>query len=668
MRVDPITLEILGRKFAAITDEVYLTVQRTARSSFVNEVLDFAVGLLDLDGNLFGYPPSATFNFLIDTNFKTTIDAAGPLQPGDVIITNDPYTSGGLSTHLPDVHLIQPLYVDGKLVAYGWAFAHCLDFGGSVHGSVSAFLTEIHQEGLRIPPMKYRKAGVVNDDLLALIRLNTRMPDVTIADFGAMMGALSLGERRLKEVAERFGADVMVAAQGALQDYAAERARAILRKIPDGVYEFWDYMDDDAVSNLPIRVRLKLTVDDGAIHMDLTGTDPATNSAFNVPSLGMRMYWLTFRLTGILTTYDKDIPRNAGLYRSITVENPEGSVLNAEAPTAVSMRHSVPYRLFDSVTGAILKATPDLMSAATGGSMAPISFSEPLADGTRRIEFLLPLRSGMGAFKGLDGVDGRDSSVNNMRNRPLETIEGVNAIRVLEYDIRCDSGGPGEWRGGVAQQLTFEVLCESALITVGALDRRKLPPWGVAGGKPGATVVGLINRGREDERAALKGRAMELRKGETLTLLMAGGGGFGDPLARPVEKVIEDVKQGFVSEKGAEDDYGVVIRDGAFNAGQTDALRLARKRNSLPDFDFGPDRELWETIFDDESMRRFNELLYRLPKSMRYAARQRVFHKAVPELETAPASQKFGATVTDAEGARARFLAALDELSAAAAA
>lgn len=183
MKLDPVTLEIISRKLVAITDEVYFTVQRTARSSFVNEVADFAVAFLDVNGDVFAYPPSASFNFLIDTDFKSTIDAVPDLQPGDVIITNDPYTSFGLATHIPDVHLIQPYFHGGRIVGYGWSFIHSLDFGGAVSGSVAAANHEIYQEGLRIPPMKLRAGEAMNEQLLTLIRLNTRMADTTIADF-----------------------------------------------------------------------------------------------------------------------------------------------------------------------------------------------------------------------------------------------------------------------------------------------------------------------------------------------------------------------------------------------------------------------------------------------------------------------------------------------------
>lgn len=662
MKLDPVTLEIISRKLIAITDEIYFTVQRTARSSYVNEVADFAVAMLDTNGDVFAYPPSASFNFLIDTNFRTAIDAVPDLEPGDVIITNDPYTSGGLSTHLPDVHLIQPYFHEGRIVGYGWSFIHSLDFGGNVPGSVSAASHEIYQEGLRIPPMKLRKRGVLNDELLSLIRLNTRVPDITIADFKAMMGALETGNRRYADAIARFGVDTVLQAQVDLLDYTAARAREVLRRIPDGVYEFWDYLDDDVVTNIPLRVRLRMEVRDGEVELDLTGTDPETRSAFNVPSLGRRMYWLSFRLTGILTTFDPDIPRNAGLYRGISVRNQPGSIFDARPPIAVGMRHSAPYRLFDCVTGAVLQANPSLMSAAMGGSMATFRFTEQQEDGSLRVEVVEPLRSGMGAFDGRDGVDGRDNSINNMRNRPIELIEMEQGLRVLRYDINPDSGGPGKWRGGVGQLLVVELTGDNGGdIQISGLERSRMAPWGFAGGKPGALVRAIVNEGRADERPVTKGLPMRLVRGDTVTLRMPGGGGIGNPFERDPVAVETDVRRGFVSVEAAAGEYGVVIRDGTVDQAATQALRAGAVTRRNETFDFGKQRDAWEKVFGDAAMLELNRRLYSVSKTRRHELRREVFRSVVPGLRDGRLSP-LDELVADPEAAKARLAEALERL------
>ena len=661
LRLDSVALEVMSRKLQAITDEMYFSVQRAARSSYVKEAADFATALLDPAGDVFAYPPSATFSFLIDTDFRSTIDAVPDLAPGDVIITNDPYASFGLSTHLPDLHLLQPIFADGRIVAYGWSFVHCSDIGGAIPGSVSPAMTSIFQEGFRIPPMKLVKAGVLNAELLGLLRVNSRMPEVVIGDLKAMLGALETGNRRLLELIARQGGAQsgvarLLAAQRDLQDDTEAKARAVLRRIPDGDYEFWDLLDDDMVSGIPIRVRLTMRVRDGAVELDLTGTDPAVRSAYNVPSMGKRMYWLSFRLTTILTALDPLMAHNAGMYRAVSVVNPRGSVLNAEYPDAVSVRNSVPYRLFDCVSGAVLQANRELLPAPSGGAMVTISLAEIAADGfSRVVEVIQPLRCGMGAFDGRDGFDVRDNSLNNMRNQPTELVEQQSSIRVLEYDIRPDSGGPGQWRGGAGQTITVAILCDGGSFLARGLDRMRFPAWGVAGGQPGAPMRIVLNRGRADERVLGKIHELHVRRGDTVTVSMPGGGGFGDPLRRDPAAVLADVVRGFVSEAGAAREYGVMIDGGIVDAAATAAARQ-RRANTGParDFTFGAERDAWEAAFGDAAMRALNAHLYALPKSVRQDARLALFEAAVPGL-AAPARAAFTELCPDPSAAAERL-------------
>ena len=578
MRLDPVSLEILGRKLAAITDEMYFLIQRASRSSYVKEAADFATAVLDLDGNVFAYPPSATFNFLIDTNYVSTIRAVPDVQPGDVIITNDPYLSDGMSTHLPDIHLLQPYFCDGRLIAYGWSFVHFADIGGAVPSSMSPALTDIFQEGFRIPPMKLVRGGVLNDDMIALIRANSRTPEVAIGDLKAMRGALGTGAKRIAELAQKNGVQKLVDAGQDLQDYTAAKAREVLRRIPDGAYEFWDYLDDDMITRIPVRVRVRMVARDGEIHLDLSGTDPQVKTAYNVPSMGKRMYWISFRLTSFLTTFDPTMPKNAGMYRWITVNNPKGTILNAEFPDAVNIRASAPYRLFDAITGALIKAAPELMPAATGGTMVPFALAEIAEDGvSRKVEVIEPLRCGMGAFAGRDGVDARDNSLNNMRNHPVETVEAQSGVRVLAYDIRADSGGPGKWRGGVGQMMTVEALHDGGVIVARGMERLRFPPWGVAGGKPGATLQAILNLDRPGERVLGKIHELPLERGDTLTILLPGGGGYGDPFERDPARVADDVRNGLVLPTSARTLYGVALAaDGTVDAAATAGLRRQR--------------------------------------------------------------------------------------------
>ena len=664
MQLDPVSLEVMSRKLAAITDEMYFSVQRAARSSYVKEAADFATALLDPNGDVFAYPPSATFAFLIDTDFKATLDAVPHVEPGDVIITNDPYASGGVSTHLSDLHLFQPYFAGDRVVAWGWSFVHCADIGGAVPGSVSPALTSIFMEGFRIPPLKLMKRGQPNEDLFALLHLNSRMGELNLGDLRAMLGALKTGNRRIAELVAKQGADALLAAESGLQDYTAAKAREVLRKIPDGVYEFWDFLDDDMVTGIPIRVRLRMTVNDGLVDLDMTGSDPQVRSAYNVPTMGRRTYWLTFRLTTVLTTFDALMPHNAGLYRGITVNVPRGSVLRAEFPDAVSVRNSVPYRLFDCISGAIMQAAPELMPAATGGTLVTFSLSEIGPDGASRVvEAIEPLRCGMGAVNGRDGVDARDNSLNNMRNHPLELVEATSSIRILEYDVRPDSGGPGKWRGGVGQTITAEVLCDGGIILARGLDRMRFPAWGVEGGLPGGKLEAILNRGRADERRLGKIHELHVKRGDTITLGLPGGGGYSDPWQRDPADVLADVCAGFVTCEAAARDYGVVIVGAEIDIAATKATRASRKHVPCATFGFGPDRERWEEVFTDATMTELNDKLYALPKAVRQDVRRGVFEAAVPGISDS-AGRAITELLTDPTAAAQRLRVAINALGA----
>jgi len=661
MTLDPVLLEIFATKVAAAAEEISLALKRSSRSIYVKEAADFGTGLVDLKGKVFGYPAAASVPFFLDADCRPTIDAVPDLEDGDVIITNDPYLSEGLATHVPDLHMIQPYFHKGHIVAYGWCFIHFMDLGGRVPSSISPSNHEIFQEGMRVPPMKVMKRGRINRDFLEVLRANTRTPEQNVADVTAMQGALATGGRRVADMIERHGVDAFLAAQSELQDYTAAKARQVLRRVPDGTYVFWDYLDDDFVSRIPVRVRVKVTINDGRLHFDLTGTDPQVAAAYNVVTRGRCHEWLTMRLTSFLLTHDPSMAANAGLYRPITCTNPPGTILNAQFPDAVGIRHTTARRLNDAMTGALLKAAPDMMAAPTCGASAPFVLAEYGPDGQgRNVTVLEPMRGGMGALKGKDGVDGRDATLSNMQNHPLETVESEAGVIIREYDIRTDSGGAGQWRGGTGQMMSVEFLRDGGIVLARGMERLRFPPWGVAGAKPAAAFRCLLNRGRRDERVVTKIDELHVNAGDTLTILMPGASGIGDPCLRPPETVRADVEQGFVSRQGAASDYGVVIADdGAVDEAATGTLRSRHRRdNRRADFDFGREREAWEEVFDDETMLALNRRLAELPKSVRYETRRRIFEAAVPNLPMA-GTGSLAEAINDPDAARARLAKAL---------
>lgn len=376
MTLDPVLLEILQTQMQAITEEMAITLARTARSTYVKDAADFATALANTDGKFFAYPASMGVSGFLDLDCGVAIRAIPDLEPGDVIITNHPYLSGGLSTHMPDLQLIRPYFHEGRIVCFGWDFIHSADIGGGVPSSISPRFTELFQEGLQIPPMKLVKAGELNRDFETLYRANCRVPDLNMGDIKAMLAALTVGERRVAELIARYGPGVFGAAQVATVDYARQKARAVQRRIPDGRYEFWDYMDDDYATPIPIRIRCTMTVDDGHVHLDFTGSDPQVIAAYNVPTGGLRHPWLTLKLMHLIGSYDPTVPLNYGLFENISVHVPKGTVLNPEFPAAVGVRHATAIRINDAVVGAIATAMPGADPGAIGGNGR--------ADGDRR--------------------------------------------------------------------------------------------------------------------------------------------------------------------------------------------------------------------------------------------------------------------------------------------
>lgn len=661
MKLDPVLLEILHSKVQAAAEQMGTTLQRTARTLFVKEAADFATALVGTDGKLFAHPRQSGVSLFVDCDCSTTINAVPDLQPGDIVITNDAYTSGGLSTHLPDLHVIQPYFFEGRIVAYGWAFVHSTDVGGIAPGSILPTCNNYFQEGMIIPPMKLARQGVLDEDLLAIIRGNCRIPDENVADIKAMVAALRIGGRRVDEIIARHGVDAFLDCHDDLKDYAAEKALAILRRIPDGEYDFWDMMDDDFVTPLPIRLRVKMTVADGHVHLDLTGADPEVAASYNVATMGRMHEWLTMRFTSFLMTHDHTLPLNAGLFRYLSVTNPPGSVLSAEFPAAIGLRSAPARRLNDAMTGALMLAVPDMTPAPSAGAGLTFVLSEPRQSGMQdRVIVIQPMRGGMGAWRGHDGADNRDASMSNMRNHPIEDIEQDAGILIRDYDIRADSGGAGQWRGGVGQQMTVEFLTEGSKVFARGMERFRFPAWGVLGARPARPFRCIRNLGRPDEVELGKINSITLGRGETITMMMPGASGYGDPFRRDPAAVLADVVQGFVTPEAAIGDYGVVIDGGQIDQQRTDELRAA-PRPAGTTFGFGPEREAWDRVFDDDAMTRLNAALYALPKPIRQKARRQVFEAVIGPLEAAR-NRSWSEILADVSLSRRDLAAAIEAL------
>ncbi|MEM1430449.1 MAG: hydantoinase B/oxoprolinase family protein [Pseudomonadota bacterium] len=649
--IDPVTLEILGHQFRAAAEEMGIALSRTARTTYVREAADFGTALATPSGKFFGYPAALGVSGFLDLDAGPALRAAGPFEDGDVVITNHPYESGGLSSHMPDLQLLRPYFHDGRIVACGWAFVHTADIGGMVPSSIAPDLTELFQEGLILPPLKLVKAGEMNADVVTLYRANCRMPDANLGDIQAMLVALETGARRVADLIARHGVEVFEAAQGALAAYAEAKATEVRRRIPDGTYTFWDYLDDDFVSKIPVRVRCEMTVTDGAVHLDFAGTDPQVPAAYNVPTGGARHVWLTLRLMQFVASYDRSIPLNHGIFEGITVSVPKGNLLNPVFPAPVGIRSAPAIRVGDVVTGCLAQAVPELIPAPSGGTVVPTVLAEYDATlGTRRVQVMQSLVGGTGARAGADGVDGRDTSLANCFNTPTEASEAEVGAVVTHYGLRPGSGGAGKWRGGTGLIFTMRIEKPGSAVLGRGLERYVFRPFGLMGGRPGAPARVVLNMGRPGERELGKISMVEPEPGDTVTLMSAGGGGYGDPFERAVEAVLRDVRAGFVSIAEAQTMYGVIVADGEVDMPRTRELRAA-PRPEPEEFDLGPERTAWDRVFTDARMSRLVEALLAHPPARATRLRQDLYAELLPALGTIP----FDRLLEDPEGLGAQL-------------
>jgi len=444
MRLDALTLEILRNYLQGAVEGMAYVVERTAYTTFVKETADFTCGLLNPSGEFFAYPVELGVASFGGISYAETLEAVGPLEPGDIVITNDPYGSAAAATHLPDIHLIKPIFWEDRLVAYGAGFLHSSDVGGMVPASITPRASEIFQEGLRLPPKKLFKRGEVNRDLLDVILANCRIPEQNWGDLQALVAGLTTGERRMHELIRRFGPDTVDKAMDDLIDYATRKVEALIRRMPAGRYEFSDYIEDDVVTKIPIRLKVALTIGDGEIHLDFTGSDIQVSSALNVPTAGKVHPFMSVALVNYFATRDRTIPLNAGVLRRVRMTLPEGSVVNPKFPAACGVRYATVLRIYDAVLGALALAVPEDIPAASGGQgcMVALSLPDPEA-GRRHVTVIEPMIGGGGGRPARDGVDGCDASLGFLKTTPAETLEAEVPIVVRRFHLIPDSAGPG---------------------------------------------------------------------------------------------------------------------------------------------------------------------------------------------------------------------------------
>jgi N-methylhydantoinase B len=631
--------------FNAIASGMGHIIERTSMTTFVKESADFATALAAPSGQFFVYPQSVGVTIFMGLSLQQAIANCEPLEPGDIVITNDPYSTDGLATHLPDVHVFKPIFVDGELISYAWAFVHCSDVGGLVPASISPLATDIHQEGLRIPPVKLHRKGKANRDVLSFLDGNSRVPGLNMGDINAMVAAVNTAEARVHTMVGKFGLEAVRHSMYDLLEQGEQRSRQVIAAIPDGSYTFADYLDDDMVSDIPIRLALTLTVKGTDMVLDFTKCDSQVNTAFNLVTNGKPHSFMLQGLINYIISSDPYIPVNGGIIAPISVVAPRGSIVNPEYPASVGVRHAITMRLYSAVLGALSQAVPELVPAAGAGQAAIVVLSTPGDDGkSRQMAVVEPMGGGGGGQSDMDGVDGIDHASGFLQNTPIESLEQHIDVMVHRYELLPDTGGAGLHRGGHAIGLDFEIMKPESIVTARGLERMSFQPWGLTGGKAGALGHIVLNPDG-DSREVPKISVLTPNQGDIVSIRSPGGGGWGNPLDRSPERVVQEVADGLLSVGQAAEQYGVVVAELVEDeSGQlftwdtlaTEELRAERQRRIAgivqPLWQFGTAREAYEGRFTPEASDALALLLLELPPSLRWHRKQEV-HKQLANHE-----------------------------------
>jgi len=549
---DPITTEVVRNFVTSCAEDMNAALWRSAYSAVIYEGRDSAVALLDADGNMLGQSTGVPlFVGAIDACVHHVLDYYGEdMAPGDIFIMNDSYMQG---THLHDITAIGPVFHGGELVGFGAARAHWNDIGAIDPGSTMGS-TSIYHEGLRLGPTRIVKQGSPIREWYDHLRLNTRLPDVSIGDLNAQIASIKTGQRRLSMLLDRIGTDVYRSACRNIFEQSRKMDREAIKRLTDGTYSRAGYLDDDGVGDEPVKVALKLTIEGDRMIVDLEGTSGPVAGSVNCGAVQTKsLLRLAYK-----TMINPERAITGGSFETMTVNIPDECMFNAKEPAACEWYFTGLGLLADLMISCMSEALPERATAAHyGDSMVAAFFS--VDPGRGQWIAIEPTAGGWGARSDGDGENALINLVNGgFRNISAEVYETKFPVRVEEFSLRRDSGGAGRWRGGCGVVRIYKLLegCSGALW----FERSKSPAWGLRGGSAGQGPANRIAFPDGREERPLKMRARELPAGTVIDTRTGGGGGYGNPKARPPQEVQSDVLLGLVSREAAWTEYGVKLR------------------------------------------------------------------------------------------------------------
>ena len=571
--VDAVTLEIIRGKLLAIVDEMGLVLARSSMSPVIYEVLDFACGICNPDGQLVAQTNGITvFTGIFSTQIGAVLRKfSRDINPGDVFLMNNPYEGG---THLCDVAIIKPIFIENRFLAFAIAVAHWSEVGGKTPGSLPSDSTEVFQEGIRFPALKLFAGGVRQDIIFEIIKANVRLPKMSLGDLNAELASVRIADARLEEISRKYGIDRLSETFDHILTTSERLSRAAIAAMPDGTYVAEDWVDGDGISSQRFPVKVAVTIKGDEIVADFTGSSPQLAGPVNCTYGAL----VSAVKTVLKAVVNPAAPSNEGWFRPLTVVAPAGTVFTAELPAAVGWYYEGTGQASELVWKALAPVLKDRVSAGSSNSLC-VTVLAGVVDGAKDPYVLV--EPGMVGWGGTDERDGASvvSAITNgdTFNYSIELLEAKFPLRVHQYALNVPGGvGAGRHRGGFGSIREYEILSPTATLSA-SFGRSIERPWGVDGGSEGSCNRVEVVRDGETIRGA-RMPTMALKRGDRVKLVTGGGGGFGQPQSRPAEEVAADVRGGYISPRTARESYGVVVSDtGEIDHGATAALRGQRK-------------------------------------------------------------------------------------------
>jgi N-methylhydantoinase B len=552
-KFDPLLMEVIKNGLISITEEMSATLYRSAYSTNIKTRKDYSCALFDEKlrevAQSFAQPAHLGIIFRM---IPMVVKQYGEdnLVPGDMLITNNPYSGGA---HLNDICIIAPIFSGENKIGYVANMAHHVDVGGSTPSSLP-LSRELYQEGIIIPPVKIVSSGEVSKDIFNFFKQNIRAKYEVTGDIMAQIAANRTGEIRLLEFLKRYDYDMMRDYSNEILNYTEKRTLNEIKGFPSCDISSEDHLDDDGFEDIPIKIKVKVSIKKDSILFDFTGSDKQRRSPMNA-TLAFTYSAVGYVLKCLISD---DIPVNDGFYRCVRIKAPEGSVVNATEPTGVVGGYEVGQKMISAMFKAFAKILPDRIIAGNKGNICNIGFGGYDPRKKDFYAYMETVGGGSGARKGKDGINACNLDLSNTENAPVEEMEIGYPVMITKYEMIPDSGGAGRWRGGLGIRRDYKFPWGQSSFSI-ISDRSKIPPWGIFGGKEALGSRYILNPGTGNEKVLSSKDTFDINEGDVVSVQNSGGGGYGDPLERNIEDIKKDIRQGKITICNAVEDYGLVM-------------------------------------------------------------------------------------------------------------